>query len=219
MQTISGCRRKHYPGLKNLEFNQDLRSKRSGYLHKKWTMKISTSQLLDELKNKTQQHLQYAETLLGKPEGDLNFRMSADSWSVLECLEHLNRYGEFYIPEISRKIASSATSSNSTFKPGILGNYFARTMLPKEKLNKMRTLKAMNPIHSQLNKSVIDEFIRQQKEMLELLKKAGHVDLEKTKTGISISKWISLKLGDTLRFVIYHNERHMMQVRGVLKNI
>ncbi|MCQ9636330.1 DinB family protein [Chryseobacterium sp. WG14] len=182
-------------------------------------MKISTSQLLNELKNKTQQHLQYAEMLLRKTEDELNFRISADSWSVLECLEHLNRYGEFYIPEISRKISSSVTSSQLTFKPGILGNYFAKTMLPKEKINKMKTLKAMNPIHSQLNKSVIDEFIRQQKQMFELLEKAGHIDLEKTKTGISISKWISLKLGDTFRFVIYHNERHIIQAGKVLKNI
>ncbi|RXM56703.1 hypothetical protein BOQ60_25350, partial [Chryseobacterium sp. CH1] len=32
-----------------------------------------------------------------------------------------------------------------------------------------------------------------------------YIDLEKTKTSISISKLIKLKLGDTFRFVIYHN--------------
>ncbi len=33
-------------------------------------------------------------------------------------------------------------------------------MLPKEKLNKMKTLKISNPIHNLLDKSVIDEFIK-----------------------------------------------------------
>ncbi len=79
----------------------------------------------------------------------------------------------------------------------------------------MKTLKAMNPIHSQLNKEVVEEFIRQQKQLLELLEKAGNVDLQKIKTGISISKLIRLKLGDTFRFVIYHNERHVVQAQKI----
>lgn len=182
-------------------------------------MKISTIQLLEELKDRTENHLQYAQTLLQKPENELNFRISTDSWSVLECLEHLNRYGDFYIPEISHRISSSATSPQATFKPGILGNYFAQSMLPKEKLNKMKTLKAMNPIHSQLNKDVLNEFVKQQQLLLELLEKAQHIDLGKTKTSISISKLITLKLGDTFRFVIYHNERHIAQVERILNNI
>jgi len=41
------------------------------------------------------------------------------------------------------------------------------------------------------------------------------VDIGKTKTAISISKWIKLKLGDTLRVVIYHNQRHMAQAKRI----
>ncbi|REC60838.1 DinB family protein [Chryseobacterium pennae] len=182
-------------------------------------MKMSTTALLEELKNKTGEHLHYARTLLLKPENELNFRISADSWSVLECLEHLNRYGNFYIPEISQRISSSKTNSKADLKPGILGDYFAKSMLPKEKLNKMKTFKTMNPIHHQLNTAVVNEFIKQQEQLLDLLEKARSVDLGKTKTSISISKLITLKLGDTFRFVIYHNARHIVQAENVLKNI
>ncbi|REC44629.1 DinB family protein [Chryseobacterium pennipullorum] len=180
-------------------------------------MKISTSQLLDELKTQTLQHLQYAETLLLKPEEDLNFRVSADRWSTLECLEHLNRYGDFYIPEISRRITQSETSYKPDFNPGFIGNYFAKMMLPGEKLKAMKTMKEMNPIHSRLNKNVVTTFIRQQQQLLDLLEKAENVNLEKTKTSISLSKWVHLKLGDTFRFVIYHNARHIIQVQRTLK--
>ncbi|WP_454046197.1 DinB family protein [Chryseobacterium sp. Marseille-Q8038] len=151
-------------------------------------MKISTSALLDELKGRTSQHIQYAQMLMQKTEEELNFRVTENTWSTLECLEHLNRYGDFYIPEITNRIAASKTSPKTIFKPGILGNYFAKSMLPKEKLNKMKTLKEMNPIHSQLNKNVVNEFILQQQQFLELLEKAHNVDLQKTKTSISISK-------------------------------
>ncbi|MCW1962651.1 DinB family protein [Chryseobacterium viscerum] len=179
-------------------------------------MKISTLALLNELKDRTSQHLEYAQTLTLKTEEELNFRTSQDSWSTLECLEHLNRYGNFYIPEISRNISSAGKSPQPYFKPGILGNYFAKSMLPKEKLNKMKTLKTMNPIHSKLNKDVVDTFIKQQERMLELLEAAQDVDLEKIKTSISISKLIKLKLGDTFRFVIYHNLRHIGQIKRIL---
>ena len=39
----------------------------------------------------------------------------------------------------------------------------------------------MNPIHSNLDKRVVDTFIKQQKKMLELLEEAQFIDLEKNK--------------------------------------
>jgi hypothetical protein len=182
-------------------------------------MKISTSQLLDELRTLTKRHIQYAENLLQETDDKLNFRVSDESWSVLECLEHLNRYGDFYIPEINRRISSSKTSPTPIFKPGMLGNYFAKSMLPKEKLNKMKTFKSMNPINSQLDKEVVNEFIKQQYQLIELLEKAKDIDLNAAKTNISISRLIKLKLGDAFRFVIYHNVRHIRQAENILKDI
>ena len=42
------------------------------------------------------------------------------------------------------------------------------------------------------------------------------IDLNKTKTAISISKLIKLKIGDTFRVVVYHNERHLIQAEKIL---
>jgi uncharacterized protein (DUF2249 family) len=47
--------------------------------------------------------------------------------------------------------------------------------------------------------------------MLELLEIARSKNLNRIRTSISISKLIKLKLGDTLRVVIYHNGRHLQQ--------
>ncbi|MEY8759127.1 DinB family protein [Chryseobacterium tongliaoense] len=180
-------------------------------------MKISSLQLISELKEITRQNIQYTETLLDKSENELNYRVSENSWSVLECFEHLNRYGNFYIPEIKKRILISDSAPKNTFSPGILGNYFAKMMLPKEKLKTMKTVKEMNPIHSRLDKNVLNAFIEQQNQLSDLLERAKTIDLEKTKTGISISKLIKLKLGDTFRFVIYHNLRHIEQAKRVLE--
>ena len=136
---------------------------------------------------------------------------------MLECIEHLNLYGDFYLPEIENRIRQSKYPATSNFKSGWLGNYFAKSMLPREKLNKMKTFKDKNPLGSQLDKSTLDRFTQQQKKTLDLLDKARKVSLNHTKTSVSISKWITLKLGDTFRVVIYHNQRHLVQAANVLK--
>lgn len=178
-------------------------------------MKVQIEVLLTDLANRTKQLIEEAEILREKSEESLNHKQNPESWSVLECLEHLNLYGRFYLPEIKKCISENRGKSELVFKSGWLGNYFANSMLPKEKLNKMKTFKNMNPLNSQLDKKVIEKFIDQQKEMLRLLEEARKVSLNKTRTAISISKLIKLKLGDTFRFVIYHNQRHMVQARRI----
>jgi len=173
--------------------------------------------LIAELIQMTEDNLLRSKKFIGLSEDVLNFKVNNDKWSILECLEHLNRYGEFYLPEIRVSIQSSRKSNDREFKSGLLGNYFANSMLPKEKLNKMKTFKSMNPTGSSLNKSVLDNFISQQNTLLELLEQARTVSLTKNRTGISISKWIKLKLGDTFRVVVYHNFRHIIQAEEVLK--
>ncbi|UUV22783.1 DinB family protein [Paenimyroides aestuarii] len=181
-------------------------------------MRIATENLIEELIEITTEHLTFAEELLLKSEADLNKRLTNDSWSVLECLEHLNWYGNFYLPEIESRMKASNTKATTAFKSGWLGNYFAQSMLPKEKLNKMKAFKSMNPIHSRLSKNTVTVFIEQQKQLLHLLHAARLVDLNKIKTSISITSLIKLKLGDTFRFVIYHNKRHVVQAKKVLMN-
>lgn len=76
----------------------------------------------------------------------------------------------------------------------------------------------MNPVNSKLTKEVLTVFLSQQQTMLKLLNQARSISLNKTKTSISISKLIKLKLGETFRVVIYHNQRHLVQALKALSN-
>ncbi len=180
-------------------------------------MKIASPQLLNELTNLTKQHLSFIQQLEALPDQVLTQKAHETSWSALECIEHLNRYGHFYLPEISKRVAETRTEAAPVFKSGWLGNYFANSMLPKEKLNKMKTFAAMNPLNSNVDRTVIDTFILQLQTMLDLLQQCRNVNLNTIKTSISISSFIKLKLGDTLRVVIYHNERHVKQIERAIQ--
>lgn len=181
-------------------------------------MKILTQDLLRDLSERTRRNLEQAQLFKEHSSEELNYRPAAESWSVLECLEHLNLYGDYYLPEIEKRLTNNPTKPEQYFKPGWVGDYFAKMMLPREKLNKMNTFKDKNPFGSDLDKKTLDRFIAQQEKLLELLERSANVSLNKTKTSISISKYLKLKLGDTFRVVIYHNDRHIAQAMKVLES-
>lgn len=180
---------------------------------------MNTASLITELSGIVKNQIHFAEQLKDLSDEDLHHRVQAGSWNVLECLEHLNLYGNFYLPEIEKRIRQSKTRATEEFKSGWLGNYFALSMLPKEKLNKMKTFKKMNPIHRTLSREVLTTFIQQQQRLLGLLNESRNVDLTRVKTAISITRMITFRLGDTFRFVINHQIRHIRQAENVLKSI
>jgi hypothetical protein len=176
-------------------------------------MTMNQSTLINDLVIRTKENILKATSLLKLPYETLNTKANKDAWSALECIEHLNLYNDFYLPELSRAIYNATPESIENFKSGWLGNYFANSMLPKDRLNKMKTFKDKNPNGSKLSIDVIQTFISAQTSLLQLLDRCQNINLTKIKTGISISKWIKLRLGDTLRVVIYHNERHLLQAQ------
>lgn len=167
--------------------------------------------LIRELRDYVESHMSLAKRWKQLSIDALNARPDAQAWSALECLEHLNLYGDFYLPELAKRIRNASRAGIHQFRPGLLGSYFANSMLPNEKLNRMKTFANKNPSGSALSIANVDRFIDQQSVLLELLQQAEHINLNRTKTAISISSVLKLKIGDTLRFVIYHNERHMQQ--------
>lgn len=178
---------------------------------------MQTEKIIQSLVEQTRENMNKVEALKAYDLHSLTWKENATSWSILECLEHLNLYGDFYLPEIKTKIQQSNTKSEPTFKSGILGAYFAKSMLPKEKLNKMKTFKDKNPLNAKLERNVIDKFMNQQEELLNLLNESQKVSLNKVKIQTSISSLIKLKLGDTFQFYINHIIRHLKQIERVEK--
>ncbi|CAN5159030.1 DinB family protein [soil metagenome] len=182
-------------------------------------MNVNVAELLQDMAERTRQNKDAARELLMQPGAALNWRVDPQSWSVLECVEHLNLYGDFYLPEIERVSSKSTYASEPVFKSGILGNYFAEMMLPRPGFKKIKTFKDKNPLGSELEKTSIEKFILQQDKLTALLEKASHVSLNRTKAAISLSKYVKLKLGDILRVVVYHNQRHLKQAKRVLEQM
>ena len=180
---------------------------------------MQSEELIQSLIEQTRQIINQVEKLKSVDLNTLTWKENPTSWSILECLEHLNLYGDYYLPEIKSSLKNSDTKNEAVYKSGFLGNYFAKSMLPKEKLNKMKTFKDKNPLSANLDKTVIDKFLGQQIKLLDLLNQSRKVSLNRVRIPISISRLIKLKLGDTFQFIVNHIIRHLYQIDRIQTEI
>lgn len=177
---------------------------------------MNAEQFIQQQVATTMQIMNRVEKLKGHDLHTLTWRKNESSWNILECLEHLNLYGNHYLPEIEKQILKKQTDREENFKSGLLGNHFAKSMLPKEPLNKMKTFQDKNPLNARLDQQVIETFLHQQIQLLDLLKLATQASLNKVKIESSISRLIRFKLGDAFQFYINHMLRHLDQIDRIL---
>ena len=181
-------------------------------------MQFQKQELLSELAGLTSQAIADVQKLKALDISKLNYKATDAQWSALECVEHLNLYGDFYLPEIQKQIlASSANGDFPIFKSGVIGNYFAGLMkVGNGKIKKMKAPRDKTPSNSGLTLTTLDRFLKQAQLLQSLLTQASTTDLTKVKTAISLTNLIKLRLGDTLRFYVYHVERHILQAEKMV---
>ena len=110
-------------------------------------------------------------------------------------------------------MAAAECPPEHVFKPGFLGNYFVKLMQPEDNIKKMKASKVHFPEHITDAHAVIATFIQQQETLLQYLRLAKTKKLDNANIPVSIFKWIKLNPGDVLRFLIVHNERHILQAK------
>jgi hypothetical protein len=145
-----------------------------------------------------------------------------EQWSIAQIFEHLNMFNRHYLPAIDKALTTSPPDRQAWFTPGIMGNRFVNTLAPKDVFEIKKKYKAPKGFIAENNlnpQKVLDEFITHQHKLLQLLELAKERNLGTIRIPSSISKLIKFKLGDTFRFLIAHEQRHIIQARNALKTI
>lgn len=178
--------------------------------------------LLEQLQTDVREVLLQAQQLQHLPNHMLTREPAPGKWSIAQVLEHLNFYSRHYILAIEQKLHLHQTEPQVKFAPGWLGNYFTNLMKPGADntiSKKMKSPKNALPSVQPDAKLVLDEFINHQHHLLNLLQLAKTADLNSIRIPTSLSKFIALKLGDTFRFFVAHEQRHLIQIKNVLMSI
>ena len=173
---------------------------------------MTTTAFLAALSQATRQLLATVHTeFLPLELAQLNQQPAPGAWSILECLEHLNRYSRYYNPRLAQALAQpAALAAEAEVGYSWLGRKFIGLMEPGNS-KKAKTLQRMNPRGSRLGREVLAELTQQQEQLLELLARAQPADLNRKAVPVEFLKLLKMRLGETFEFVVLHEQRHVQQ--------
>ena len=177
---------------------------------------MTSNELLSSLEKDVQSIIRKVQTeFVPLGEEMLNWKERPDRWSILECLEHLNKYSQFYNTELTKAIDSAQRESGTVeSKSTWLGRKFIRMMHPDNSA-KQKTFARMNPSQGTLDGTTIERFLKHQEDLLKLIHKSGIVNINRNYVPVEFMKLLKMNLGDALQFVIVHERRHIEQAGKV----
>ena len=150
-------------------------------------------------------------------EAQLNWKPSAEQWSVGQCFDHLIVTNRSFFPLLEQvgrgERRNSAWESWSPLS-GFFGKFVARS-LEQEGGRKFKAPKKIEPSSSDIDSGIINRFAEHHRELSELLKATAGRDLKKIVVTSPISGFVTYRLPDACRIVVAHERRHFAQARRV----
>ena len=146
----------------------------------------------------------------------LNWKPSAERWSVAQCFDHLLTSNKGYFPVIEGVLAGQKRTlwQSMPVLPGAMGKLLINSLHP-EKGRKLKAPGKFQPAQSDISGSVIDDFVAQQAKIIEKMKSTEHLDLERIVISSPVTPVVTYSLMDAYRVIIVHEHRHFQQAKRV----
>ncbi len=167
---------------------------------------------------------QRARILVGPLSDDqFNWKPSPESWSVGECLDHLNRVASEYVRALTAAIQKADRGASGPFRYGWVSRKFVASLSPGSR--SLKTATAMKPADSGGDRSrlhkheTLDEFIRLTDGLVQIVYDADSVDLARTKMRSPFLWLLRLPVGAFIEALGHHAHRHLDQAERVVGEI
>jgi DinB family protein len=150
---------------------------------------------------------------------DLNWKPSAERWSVGQCFDHLITSNKGYLPIIES--VRNGTKNRRTFwerlpvLPGLAGKLLIKSLDPAS-TRRIKAPKNFEPAQSNIPLTVIDDFIAQQDTVIEGMKSTSDLDLEHIIITSPAVSFVAYSLMDAYRIIVVHEKRHLQQAKRVM---
>jgi hypothetical protein len=177
---------------------------------------MTSEKLLQTLENSVNAITSLTHDLLNThAEEILNKKESPTQWSILECYEHLNRYARYYLPHIKEQASKLSVLKIHDINTGWVNRKLIDGVKPSNK--KMKTLERFDPSHSELQITTIDEFLKHQEHLLQIIDGIKNKNINHGKIPLEFFKLIRFSVAEALQVVIYHQERHQFQIVRIVE--
>ena len=148
----------------------------------------------------------------------INWKPSAEAWSVGQCFEHLIKTNSLFFPTLEKiERGEYKNSFLEKYSPlsGFFGNLLVKSLRKDERKFKAPSQKIVPA--SDVDAKIIERFSRHQDEMIERIKRTEKADWRKIVLTSPFMKLMTYKLADGFRVVVEHEKRHFRQAERVTK--
>jgi len=143
----------------------------------------------------------------------LNWKSSAEAWSVGQCFEHLIKINAAFFPQIESIIKGEKTPKfwerYSPFSK-FFGNLLFKSVSPEAK-RKLKAPKAATPTASLVSASIIVDFVNHQAELIDRVRQTESLNPKSIIITSPFIKAITYSLFDAYRIIVTHEKRHFEQ--------
>ncbi|HXS01720.1 MAG TPA: DinB family protein [Pyrinomonadaceae bacterium] len=146
----------------------------------------------------------------------LNWKPSAERWSVGQCFDHLLTSNRGYLPIIDDVLKGRKQSfwESMPLLPGLAGKLLIKSLDPATR-RKIKAPKRFEPAQSDITPEVINNFVDQQTLIVEKMKATKHLDLERIIITSPAISAVTYSLMDAYRVIVVHEHRHFQQAKRV----
>jgi hypothetical protein len=152
----------------------------------------------------------------------LHAKPASGGWSILECIGHMNLATELYLDQIEAKLPL-LKEGDRAYKPTVLAKYFINGLgVQKDGKIKfrMKTMKAFDPSATGVpDDNGIERLYDNLKRVSKILYQLEGKDLRSFKVTTALGPVLKFNVGDAIRFISAHNERHLLQLQRIYKNV
>jgi len=181
---------------------------------------IRTSEYLHKLSEKVGYFKSEVCSILNSLEDyQLQWKPSSDSWSIVECMDHVVSFNKQYLPQLKEKVElgySPERSPSTPYRSTYYGNMMAGAVSPdsiyklKSSPSSQPQLKTVSEICSE-TESMINQSVL-------ILEKASGCDLNNILVVSADDQMVKMPLGDKLNFLVEHQLRHLKQIKRVINH-
>lgn len=153
----------------------------------------------------------------GLSPSQLNWKPNAERWGVGQCFDHLITTNQSYFPTIDSVLAGKKESSlwqRIPLLPGLWGKLLIKALDPSS-TRKVKAPKRFQPAQSDINGSIIHDFVDQQATIAEKMQASANLDLERIVIPSPAASVVTYSLMDAYRIIAVHERRHFQQAQRV----
>ena len=148
----------------------------------------------------------------------INWKPSAEGWSVAQCFDHLIKSNEAFEPQFQEFAGGNRKQTfwqNYSPLTGFFGNFLLKSLKNDAKKFKAPSKAIVPP--SDIPADIIERFVAHQNELCEKMKSLDKFDWHKTVVTSPFLSLMTYRLDMAFEIAVEHEKRHFRQAERVTK--